>query len=77
MGDAAFRKKTLDQFWVVLNQMFPNMESNLVWKQDGFTIGIEAVALSTAAEGQQVRVRTGTGKVLNGTVDGKSVRISR
>ena len=43
----------------------------------GFTIGIEAVALSTAAEGQQVRVRTGTGKVLNGTVDGKSVRISR
>lgn len=40
----------------------------------GFTIGIDAVALSTAAEGQQVRARTGTGKVLNGTVDGKSAQ---
>lgn len=43
----------------------------------GFSIGIEAVALSTAADGQQVRVRTGTGKVLNGTVDGRSVKILR
>jgi flagellar basal body P-ring formation protein FlgA len=43
----------------------------------GFSIGIEAVALSAAADGQQVRVRTGTGKVLNGTVDGRSVKIIR
>ena len=43
----------------------------------GFAIRIEAVALSAAADGQQVRVRTGTGKVLNGTVDGRSVKILR
>ena len=43
----------------------------------GFAIRTEAVALSTAAEGQHIRVRTGAGKVLNGMVDGRSVRILR
>lgn len=43
----------------------------------GFAIGTEAVALSTAADGQQIRVRTGSGKVLNGTVEGRSVKILR
>ena len=43
----------------------------------GFTIGVEAVALSTAADGQRIQVRTGNGKVLSGQVDGKIVRISR
>ena len=52
VGDAAFRKKTLDQFWVVLNQMFPNMESNLVWKQDGFTIGIDGLSRSPGMTGR-------------------------
>jgi flagellar basal body P-ring formation protein FlgA len=49
----------------------------VILQGQGFSIGIEAVALSTAADGQQVRVRTGTGKVLSGTVDGRSVRIVR
>ena len=52
VGDAAFRKKTLDQFWVVLNRMFPNMESNLVWKQDGFTIGIDGLSRSPGMTGR-------------------------
>ncbi len=49
----------------------------VVVEGQGFAISTEAVALSTAAEGQQVRVRTAAGKVLNGTIEGKSVRISR
>ena len=43
----------------------------------GFVISTEAVALNTAADGQQVRVRTAAGKVLNGTVDGTAVKIIR
>ena len=43
----------------------------------GFSIRTEAVALGSAAEGQRIRVRTGSGKVLDGTIDGKSVRIRR
>ena len=49
----------------------------VILQGQGFSIRIEAVALSAAADGQQVRVRTGTGKVLNGTVDGRSVKILR
>ena len=43
----------------------------------GFVISTEAVALNTATDGQQVKVRTAAGKVLNGTVDGTAVRILR
>jgi flagella basal body P-ring formation protein FlgA len=43
----------------------------------GFTIGTEAVALSSAADGQAVRVRTAAGKVLYGMVAGTTVRIVR
>lgn len=43
----------------------------------GFAIRTEAIALATAAEGQPVKVRTASGKVLNGTIEGKSVRILR
>ncbi len=43
----------------------------------GFAIRTEAVALGSAAQGQRIRVRTGNGKVLDGTIDGKSVRIRR
>jgi flagella basal body P-ring formation protein FlgA len=43
----------------------------------GFAIRTEAVALGSAADGQRIRVRTGNGKVLDGTIDGKSVRIRR
>ncbi len=43
----------------------------------GFAIRTEAIALGSAADGQRIRVRTGNGKVLDGTIDGKSVRIRR
>ena len=49
----------------------------VVVEGQGFAISTEAVALSSAADGQQVRVRTASGKVLNGLIDGKSVRIVR
>ena len=49
----------------------------VVVEGQGFAISTEAVALSSAADGQQVKVRTASGKVLNGTIDGKSVRILR
>jgi flagella basal body P-ring formation protein FlgA len=50
---------------------------SVVVEGPGFAIRTEAVALSTAAEGQHIRVRTGAGKILNGTVDGRSVKILR
>lgn len=49
----------------------------LVIQGRGFAIRTEAVALSTAADGQRVRVRTSGGKVLDGTIDGRAVRILR
>ncbi len=50
---------------------------SVVVEGPGFAIRTEAVALSSAAEGQHIKVRTGAGKVLNGTVDGRSVKILR
>lgn len=49
----------------------------VVVEGQGFAISTEAVALTSAADGQQVRVRTAAGKVLSGTIDGRSVKISR
>lgn len=44
---------------------------------EGFRIAVDATALSDAGEGQPVRVRTASGKVLNGMVSGKTVTIGR
>lgn len=41
----------------------------------GFEIGAEGVALSGAGDGQTVRVRTDSGKVLSGTARGRTVEI--
>jgi flagella basal body P-ring formation protein FlgA len=49
----------------------------IVLEGTGFAIRSEAVALSNAADGQRIRVRTANGKVLDGTIDGTSVRIRR
>ncbi len=49
----------------------------VVVQGSGFAIRTEAVALGSAGEGQRIRVRTGSGKVLDGTIDGRSVRIRR
>ncbi|MDO4681532.1 MAG: flagellar basal body P-ring formation chaperone FlgA [Lautropia sp.] len=44
---------------------------------DGFRISTDAIALSQASEGQNIRVRTASGKVLTGKVEGKTVKIFR
>lgn len=43
----------------------------------GFRIATDAVALANASEGQTLRVRTTSGKVLTGQVEGKTVKIFR
>lgn len=48
-----------------------------VTEGDGFRIAIDAIALASATEGQSVRVRTASGKVLMGMASGKTVKISR
>ncbi len=52
VGDAEFRKKTLEQFWVVVNKMFPTLERDLVWRQDGYTIGIDGLSRSPGMTGR-------------------------
>lgn len=44
---------------------------------NGFRIATDAVALASGGEGQTIRVRTASGKVLTGMVEGKNVIISR
>lgn len=50
--DSEFRKKTLEAFWVVVNRMFPTLERDLVWRQDGFTVGIDGLARSPGMTGK-------------------------
>ncbi|NPU85969.1 MAG: NAD(P)/FAD-dependent oxidoreductase [Syntrophaceae bacterium] len=52
IGNAEFRKKTLEQFWEVVKKMFPNVERDLVWRQDGFTIGIDGLSRSPGMTGR-------------------------
>ena len=52
IGNPEFRKKTLEQFWEVVKKMFPNVERDLVWKQDGFTIGIDSLSRSPGMTGR-------------------------
>ncbi|MDO5101610.1 MAG: flagellar basal body P-ring formation chaperone FlgA [Lautropia sp.] len=44
---------------------------------NGFRISTDAIALASANEGQRVRVKTTSGKVLTGQVEGKNVKIFR
>lgn len=43
----------------------------------GFTIRVIATALASGADGQRISVRTPTGKVLSGTIEGTSVLVTR
>lgn len=52
VGDKEFRRKTLEQFWEVVKTMFPNVERDLVWRQDGFTIGIDGLSRSPGMTGR-------------------------
>ncbi|MFH1138687.1 MAG: FAD-dependent oxidoreductase [Pseudomonadota bacterium] len=42
--DAEFRRRTLAGFWDLTQKMFPGVEEKVVWKQDGFYVGVDGLA---------------------------------
>jgi prolycopene isomerase len=49
--DEAFRKETLGKFWETVKQMFPDVEENVVWKVDGYYVGIDGLGRSPGLTG--------------------------
>ena len=47
-----FREKTLTAFWEIVKKMFPNVEADLVWRQDAFIVGIDGLARSPGMTGK-------------------------
>jgi phytoene dehydrogenase-like protein len=50
--DAKFREASLAKFWEVLHVMFPGFEETVVWKFDGFLVGIDGLARSPGLTGK-------------------------
>ena len=50
--DAVFRDESLARFWNVLHLMFPGFEEDVVWKFDGFYVGIDGLARSPGLTGK-------------------------
>ncbi|MCX5852881.1 MAG: FAD-dependent oxidoreductase [Deltaproteobacteria bacterium] len=50
--DKDFREKTLAAFWELLKKMFPSMEADLLWKHDGFYVGIDGLSRSPGMTGR-------------------------
>ncbi|MBN1376259.1 MAG: NAD(P)/FAD-dependent oxidoreductase, partial [Dehalococcoidia bacterium] len=50
--DVKFREASLAKFWEVLHVMFPGFEDNVVWKFDGFLVGIDGLARSPGLTGK-------------------------
>lgn len=50
--DKKFREKNLAAFWEVTKKMFPAMEDNLLWKQDGFYVGVDGLSRSPGMTGR-------------------------
>lgn len=50
--DKEFRERTLNTFWKLLPKMFPNIENDLVWRQDGFYVGIDGLSRSPGMTGR-------------------------
>ena len=50
--DVKFREASLAKFWEVLHVMFPGFEENVVWKFDGFLVGIDGLARSPGLTGK-------------------------
>jgi phytoene dehydrogenase-like protein len=50
--DAKFREESLARFWDVLHTMFPGFEENVLWKFDGFYVGIDGLARSPGLTGK-------------------------
>ncbi len=49
--DEEFRKDTLGKFWDTVKKMFPDVEENLVWKVDGYYVGIDGLGRSPGLTG--------------------------
>ena len=49
--DVEFRERTLAAFWELVKKMFPSVEKDLVWKQDGFYVGIDGLSRSPGPDG--------------------------
>jgi len=47
-----FPEETLSKFWETVKKMFPGFEENLMWKVDGFYVGIDGLARSPDLTGQ-------------------------
>jgi phytoene dehydrogenase-like protein len=50
--DPKFREASLAKFWDVLHVMFPGFEETVVWKFDGFYVGIDGLARSPGLTGK-------------------------
>lgn len=50
--DETFRKASLAKFWDVLHVMFPGFEDTVVWKYDGYLVGIDGLARSPGLTGK-------------------------
>ncbi|MGD0274470.1 MAG: FAD-dependent oxidoreductase [Syntrophales bacterium] len=50
--DKEFREKTLAAFWELIRKMFPQVEENLVWKQEAFFVGIDGLSRSPGLTGR-------------------------
>ena len=50
--DPKFREVSLARFWDVLHVMFPGFEETVVWKFDGFYVGIDGLARSPGLTGK-------------------------
>ena len=42
--DMEFRRRALAGFWDLTQKMFPGVENKVVWKQEGFYIGVDGLA---------------------------------
>jgi len=50
--DVKFREETLAKFWETVKKMFPHVEENVVWKFDGYYVGIDGLARSPGLTGK-------------------------
>jgi prolycopene isomerase len=50
--DEDFRKLTMERFWQAVKNMFPSVDDDLVWKADGYYVGIDGLARSPGMTGK-------------------------
>ena len=50
--DEDFCKQTMDAFWAAIIQMFPDLEANLLWKNQNSRVGIDGLSRSPGMTGR-------------------------